>query len=90
GDFFILVDMVGGATGIDAILDTLDTTGEGEMNWLAMDSMPDILHLLSPDLGGKTAHSEILPVLTRRELRFFGFDSQYRITPTQKIGNIAH
>ncbi|EAM7052701.1 type VI secretion system-associated protein TagK [Salmonella enterica] len=47
GDTDTLQDMVAGAPGIDAILDTLDTTGEGEMHWLAMESMPDILQLLS-------------------------------------------
>lgn len=90
GDTDTLQDMVAGAPGIDAILDTLDTTGEGEMHWLAMESMPDILQLLSPELGGKTAHSEILPDLTRREHRIIGIDSHYRITPTQKNGNTAH
>nr|EGR8500461.1 type VI secretion system-associated protein TagK [Salmonella enterica] len=90
GDTDTLQDMVAGAPGIDAILDTLDTTGEGEMHWLAMESMPDILQLLSPELGGKTAHSEILPNLTRREHRIIGIDSHYRITPTQKNGNTAH
>ncbi len=79
-----------GAPGIDAILDMLDTTGEGEMHWLAMESMPDILQLLSPEQAGKTAHSEILPDLTRREHRIIGIDSHYRITPTQKNGNTAH
>ncbi len=59
------------------------------MHWLAMESMPDILQLLSPELG-KTAHSEILPDLTRREHRIIGIDSHYRITPTQKNGNTAH
>ncbi len=43
-----------GAPGIDAILDTLDTTGEGEMHWLAMESMPDILQLLSPEMENRT------------------------------------
>ncbi|QUJ04386.1 hypothetical protein KCP78_25595 [Salmonella enterica subsp. enterica] len=38
----------------------------------------------SPELG-KTAHSEILPDLTRREHRIIGIDSHYRITPTQKM-----
>ncbi|MBJ5206005.1 type VI secretion system-associated protein TagK, partial [Salmonella enterica subsp. enterica serovar Agona] len=90
GDTDTLQDMVAGAPGIDAILDTLDTTGEGEMHWLAMESMPDILQLLSPELAGKTAHSEILPDLTRREHRIIGIDSHYRITPTQKNGNTAH
>ncbi|EAM8550072.1 type VI secretion system-associated protein TagK [Salmonella enterica subsp. enterica serovar Buzu] len=90
GDTDTLQDMVAGAPGIDAILDTLDTTGEGEMHWLAMESMPDILQLLSPELGGKTAHSEILPDLTRREHRIIGIDSHYRITPTQKNGNTAY
>ncbi|MBJ2719894.1 TagK domain-containing protein [Salmonella enterica subsp. enterica serovar Newport] len=90
GDPDTLQDMVAGAPGIDAILDMLDTTGEGEMHWLAMESMPDILQLLSPELGGKTAHSEILPDLTRREHRIIGIDSHYRITPTQKNGNTAH
>ncbi|EPT1942880.1 type VI secretion system-associated protein TagK [Salmonella enterica subsp. enterica serovar Infantis] len=90
GDTDTLQDMVAGAPGIDAILDTLDTTGEGEIHWLAMESMPDILQLLSPELGGKTAHSEILPDLTRREHRIIGIDSHYRITPTQKNGNTAH
>ncbi|ECP1859582.1 type VI secretion system-associated protein TagK [Salmonella enterica] len=90
GDTDTLQDMVAGAPGIDAILDTLDTTGEGEMHWLAMESMPDILQLLSPELGGETAHSEILPNLTRREHRIIGIDSHYRITPTQKNGNTAH
>lgn len=89
GDPDTLQDMVAGAPGIDAILDTLDTTGEGEMHWLAMESMPDILQLLSPELAGKTAHSEILPDLTRREHRIIGIDSHYRITPTQKNGNTA-
>ncbi|MEY5593447.1 TagK domain-containing protein, partial [Salmonella enterica subsp. enterica serovar Corvallis] len=70
--------------------DMLDTTGEGEMHWLAMESMPDILQLLSPEQAGKTAHSEILPDLTRREHRIIGIDSHYRITPTQKNGNTAH
>ncbi|MEA7609701.1 hypothetical protein ONJ23_26120, partial [Salmonella enterica subsp. enterica serovar Virginia] len=37
GDTDTLQDMVAGAPGIDAILDTLDTTGEGEMHWLAME-----------------------------------------------------
>ncbi len=59
------------------------------MHWLAMESMPDILQLLSPEMG-KTAHSEILPDLTRREHRIIGIDSHYRITPTQKNGNTAH
>lgn len=90
GDTDTLQDMVAGAPGIDAILDTLDTTGEGEMHWLAMESMPDILQLLSPEQAGKTAHSEILPDLTRREHRIIGIDSHYRITPTQKNGNTAH
>ncbi|EAC1240131.1 type VI secretion system-associated protein TagK [Salmonella enterica] len=85
GDTDTLQDMVAGAPGIDAILDTLDTTGEGEMHWLAMESMPDILQLLSPEQAGKTAHSEILPDLTRREHRIIGIDSHYRITPTQKM-----
>ncbi|EOF3603987.1 TagK domain-containing protein, partial [Salmonella enterica subsp. enterica serovar Newport] len=49
-----------------------------------------ILQLLSPELAGKTAHSEILPDLTRREHRIIGIDSHYRITPTQKNGNTAH
>lgn len=87
GDTDTLQDMVAGAPGIDAILDMLDTTGEGEMHWLAMESMPDILQLLSPEQAGKTAHSEILPDLTRREHRIIGIDSHYRITPTQKNGN---
>lgn len=90
GDTDTLQDMVAGAPGIDAILDMLDTTGEGEMHWLAMESMPDILQLLSPEQAGKTAHSEILPDLTRREHRIIGIDSHYRITPTQKNGNTAH
>lgn len=90
GDTDTLQDMVAGAPGIDAILDTLDTTGEGEMHWLAMESMPDILQLLPPEQAGKTAHSEILPDLTRREHRIIGIDSHYRITPTQKNGNTAH
>ncbi|WP_411899700.1 TagK domain-containing protein, partial [Salmonella enterica] len=51
---------------------------------------PDILQLLSPELGGKTEHSEILPDLTRREHRIIGIDSNYRITPTQKNGTTAH
>lgn len=90
GDTDTLQDMVAGAPGIDAILDMLDTTGEGEMHWLAMESMPDILQLLSPEQAGETAHSEILPDLTRREHRIIGIDSHYRITPTQKNGNTAH
>lgn len=90
GDTDTLQDMVAGAPGIDAILDMLDTTGEGEMHWLAMESMPDILQLLSLEQAGKTAHSEMLPDLTRREHRIIGIDSHYRITPTQKNGNTAH
>ncbi len=54
-----------------------------------MESMPDILQPLSPELG-ETAHSEILPDLTRREHRIIGIDSHHRITPTQKNGNTAH
>ncbi|WP_149806527.1 TagK domain-containing protein, partial [Salmonella enterica] len=90
GDTDALQDRVAGAPGIEAILDTRDTTGEGEMHGLAMESMPDTLQLLSPELGGKPAHSEILPDLTRREHRIIGIDSHYRITPTQKNGNTAH
>ncbi|WP_139129882.1 TagK domain-containing protein, partial [Salmonella enterica] len=70
-----LQDMVAGAPGIDAILDPLAPPGGGEMPWLAVESMPDILHLLSPERGGKPAHSEILPDLPRREHRIIGIDS---------------
>lgn len=85
-----LLDMVAGAPGIDAILDTLDTTGEGDMSWLAAESLPDILHLLSPEQTGKVVSNETLPDLTRREHRIIGIDSHYRITPTEKNGVTAH
>ncbi len=56
-----------------------------------MESMPDILQLLSPGTGRGKPHSEMLPdLLTRREHRIIGIDSHYRITPTQKNGNTAH
>ncbi|CAH6141311.1 type VI secretion system-associated protein TagK [Citrobacter koseri] len=85
-----LQDMVAGAPGIDAILDTLDATGEGEMAWLAGESLPDILYLLSPEQTHKTAHNGILPDLTRREHRIIGIDSHYRITPAQKNGDTSY
>lgn len=85
-----LQDMVAGAPGIDAILDTLDTTGEGEVSWLATESLPDILHLLSPEQARKAVHNDILPDLTQREHRIIGIDSHYRITPAQKNGDTSH
>ncbi len=85
-----LQDMVAGAPGIDAILDSLDATGEGEIAWLTTESLPEILHLLSPEQALRAAHNSILPELTRREHRIIGIDSHYRITPAQKNGDTSH
>lgn len=43
GDIDMLQDMVVGVFGIDVILDMLDMIGEGEMYWLVMELMFDIL-----------------------------------------------
>jgi hypothetical protein len=82
--------MVAGVPGIDAILDSLDITGEDEMTWLEAESLPDILLLLSPELIRKTTHSNTLPDLTQREHHIIGIDSHYRITPAQKNGDSSH
>lgn len=80
--------MVTGGLSIDAILNVLDATGEGETTGLSKDS-PDILHLLSPEYAPETAHSTVLPDLTRKEHRIIGIDSHYRINPAQH-GEISH
>lgn len=85
-----LQDMVTGMPGIDAILDSLDVNDEGEMACLEAESLPDILHLLSPELIRKTAHSDTLPDLTQREHRIIGIDSHYRIPPARKNGERSH
>lgn len=85
-----LQDMVAGVPGIDAILDSLDVTGEDEMTWLEAESLPDILLLFSPDRIRKTAHSDALPDLTQREHHIIGIDSHYRITPARKNGDSSH
>ncbi|MCV5920034.1 hypothetical protein OFN60_42035, partial [Escherichia coli] len=47
------------------------------------------LHLLSPEYAPETAHSTVLPDLTRKEHRIIGIDSHYRINPAQH-GEISH
>ncbi|EKJ3295748.1 type VI secretion system-associated protein TagK [Escherichia coli] len=84
-----LQDMVTGGLSIDAILDVLDATGEGETAWPAEKTPPDILHLLSPEYTPETAHNTVLPDLTRKEHRIIGIDSHYRINPAQH-GDITH
>ncbi len=84
-----LQDMVTGGLSIDAILNVLDATGEGETAWPVEKTPPDILHLLSPEYAPETAHSTVLPDLTRKEHRIIGIDSHYRINPAQH-GEISH
>lgn len=84
-----LQDMVTGGLSIDAILDVLDTTGEGETIWPTETVLPDILHLLSPEYASEMVHSAVLPDLTQREHRIIGIDSHYRVNPVQH-GDIYH
>ena len=84
-----LQDMVTGGLSIDAILDVLDATGEGETIWPAEKTLPDILHLLSPEYAPEAAHNAVLPDLTQKEHRIIGIDSHYRINPAQH-GDISH
>ncbi|RZM85497.1 MULTISPECIES: type VI secretion system-associated protein TagK [unclassified Escherichia] len=84
-----LQDMVTGGLSIDAILDVLDATGEGETTWPTKKTPPDILHLLSPEYKPEAVHTAILPDLTQREHRVIGIDSHYRINPAQH-GDITH
>ncbi len=63
--------------------------GEGETAWHVEKTPPDILHLLSPEYAPETAHSTVLPDLTRKEHRIIGIDSHYRINPAQH-GEISH
>ena len=84
-----LQDMVTGGLSIDAILNVLDATGEGETAWPVEKTPPDILHLLSPEYAPETALNTVLPDLTRKEHRIIGIDSHYRINPAQH-GEISH
>ena len=81
-----LQDMVSGEMSIDVILNVLDATGDDETPWLAMDRVPDILHLLSPEQTRQTSHHDILPDLTQREHRIIGIDSHYRASPSHEKG----
>lgn len=85
-----LQDMVTGIISIDAVLDTLDATGDSETAWTATPPLPDILHLLSTERTAKHIHSAPLPDLTQREHRIIGIDSHYRITSPQKNRDTTH
>ena len=85
-----LQDMVTGEMSIDVILNVLDATGDDETPWLAMDRVPDILHLLSPEQTRQTSHHDILPDLTQREHRIIGIDSHYRASPSHEKGKPSH
>lgn len=85
-----LQDMVTGEMNIDAILNVLDATGDDETPWPAMDRVPDILHLLSPEQTRQTSHHDILPDLTQREHRIIGIDSHYRVSPPHEKGKSSH
>ncbi|MBV7407011.1 type VI secretion system-associated protein TagK [Enterobacter sp. ENT03] len=85
-----LQDMVAGTLSIDDILDSLDTTGDGETAWPAADVFPDILLLLSPLRASQNTHHDILPDLTQREHRIIGIDSHYRINAAQNNGDTPH
>lgn len=85
-----LQDMVTGEMSIDVILNVLDATGDDETPWPAMDRVPDILHLLSPEQTRQTLHHDILPDLTQREHRIIGIDSHYRASPSHEKGIPSH
>jgi hypothetical protein len=85
-----LQDMVTGELSIDAIIDVLGANGDDETPWPAVESVPDILHLLSLGQTRQAAHNDILPDLTQREHRIIGIDSHYRMNITQKNGDPSH
>lgn len=85
-----LQDMVTGEMSIDVILNVLDATGDDETPWPAMDRVPEILHLLSPEQTRQTSHRDILPDLTQREHRIIGIDSHYRASPSHEKGIPSH
>lgn len=85
-----LQDMVTGEMSIDVILNVLDATGDDAPPLPAMDRVPDILHLLSPEQTRQTSHHNILPDLTQREHRIIGIDSHYRVSPPHEKGKPFH
>ncbi len=57
-----LQDMVTGGLSIDAILNVLDATGEGETAWPVEKTPPDILHLLSRNTPRKQRIAPYCPI----------------------------